>query len=114
MQLQVSKHGYIDFIAGILIAPFSDGVDIRRFGKLFYRETSNVTLIQRARDQLQELFPSYSSFTPTTLFIATWDRVPQFGGGFQVCIYICNCMFACHYYEILTRSKVVLLAIINK
>ena len=39
---------------------------------------------QRARDQLQGLFPSSGNFTPTTLFIATWDRVAQFGGGPQV------------------------------
>ena len=67
-----------------LIVPFWNFVDIRRFGNIFYRETSNVTLLQRARDQLQELFPSSGNFTPTTLFIATWDRVAQFGGGPQV------------------------------
>ena len=67
-----------------LIAPFWDDVDIRRFGNIFYRQTSNVTLLQTARDQLQNLFPSSDNFTPTTLFIATWDRVAQFGGGSQV------------------------------
>ena len=67
-----------------LIAPFWDDVDIRRFGNIFYRETSNTTLLQRARDQLQELFPSSGNFTPTTLFIATWDRVAQLGGGSEV------------------------------
>ena len=67
-----------------LIAPFWNFVDIRRFGNIFYRETSNVTLLQRARDQLQELFPSSGNFTPTTLFIATWDRVAQLGEGSEV------------------------------
>ena len=71
-----------------LIAPFWDVVDIGRFGNVFCRETSNATLLQRARDQLQELFPSSGNFTPTTLFIATWDRVAQFGGGAQVQICI--------------------------
>ena len=102
--------GFIDFIAGpstSRIAPFLDDVDIRRFGRVFYRETSNATLLQRARDQLQELFPSSGNFTPTTLFIATWDRVAQYGGGPQVCSYICNCL---HYYKILARSKIVVLA----
>ena len=60
-----------------LIAPFWDDVDITRFGSIFYRETSNATLLQRARDQLQGLFPSSGNFTPTTLFIATWDRVAE-------------------------------------
>ena len=71
-----------------LIAPFWDDVDITRFGNVFYRQTSNATLLQRARDQLQELFPSSGSFTPTTLFITTWDRVAQFGGGPQVSAYM--------------------------
>ena len=69
-----------------LIAPFWGDVDITRFGSIFYRETSNATLLQRARDQLQGLFPSSGNFTPTTLFIATWDRVAEFDsvGGPQV------------------------------
>ena len=67
-----------------LIAPFWNDVDIRRFGNIYYRETSNVTLLQRARDQLQELFPSSGNFTPTTLFIATWDKVAEYGGETQV------------------------------
>ena len=71
-----------------LIVPFWDDVDIRRFGNIFYRETSNVNLLQRARDQLQELFPSSGNFIPTTLFIATWDRVAQFGEGTQVSTYM--------------------------
>ena len=71
-----------------LIAPFWDVVDIRRFGNIFYRITSNATLLQRAHDQLQELFPSSGNFTPTTLLIATWDRVAERGGGPQVRICI--------------------------
>ena len=61
----------------------------RRFGKIFYRQTSNITLLQRARDQLQELFPSSGNFTPTILFIATWDRVEElFGRESEVYKYI--------------------------
>ena len=71
-----------DFIP--LIAPFWYDVDI---GNIFYRQTSNASLLQRARDELQELFPSSGNFTPTTLFIATWDRVAESGGESQVCIH---------------------------
>ena len=70
-----------------LIAPFwYDNADVERFGSIFYRQTFNAILLQRARDLLQELFPSSGNFTPTTLFIATWDRVVQLGGESQVCI----------------------------
>ena len=76
-----------------LIAPFWDDVDIRtfakRFGDIFYRLTSNATLLERARNQLRELFPSTGSFTPTQLVIATWDRVAEFGQtGSQVSMYM--------------------------
>ena len=71
-----------------LIAPFWDDVDIRRFGNIFFRETSNTTLLQRACNQLQELFSSSDNFTPTTLFIATWDRVPSFAMRSQVSAYM--------------------------
>ena len=71
--------------ARTLIAPFWDDVDITRFGNIYYRLTSNTTLLERARDQLQELFPPAGNFTPTQLFIATWDRVAEFNqSGSQV------------------------------
>ena len=67
-----------------LIAPFWGDVNIRRFGNIFYRETSNATLLQRARDQLQGLFPSSANFIPSTLFIATWERVAEYVPFFRV------------------------------
>ena len=86
--LQVNRNGVVSFQAIFLewrprsfplnsfslIAPFWYVVPI---GNIFFRKTSNATLLQKARDQLQELFPSSDSFTPTTLFIATWDRVAE-------------------------------------
>ena len=67
-----------------LIAPFWDGVNIRRFGRIFYRQTSDSALLQRAQDQLHKLFSFSANFTPSTLFIATWDRVAGYAVGSQV------------------------------
>ena len=91
--MQVWEVGAVEFTDDFYqtIIPFLGDVEIRRFGTIFYRQTSNVTLLQRARDQLQELFPSSGNFTPTTLFIATWDRVAQRGGGSEVSTYITVC-----------------------
>ena len=72
------------FFSVPLIAPYWDNVDTRRFGNIFYRQTTDTNLLARARNQLQELFPSAGNFTPTYLFIATWDRVVQRFGGSQV------------------------------
>ena len=54
------------------------------FGTIFYRQTSSPTLLQRARNEIQELFPSSGNFTPTRLVIATWDRVAEFVGVSEV------------------------------
>ena len=99
---QVNTNGHLTFQSGFLawtpqrfpivglplIAPFWDDVDIRQFGTIFYRQTSNTTLRQRVRDELQDLFPSAGNFTPTILLIATWDRVAGFTQGSQVCIVV--------------------------
>ena len=97
---QVNTNGHLSFRSGFLsfipqrfptsfgpplIAPFWDDVDIRQFGNIFYRQTFNAILHQRARNEVQELFPSSGNFTPTVLLIATWDRVAGFSQGLQVC-----------------------------
>ena len=98
--LQVNTNGHLSFRSGFfsffpqrfpisfsppLIAPFWDDVDIRQFGNIYYRQTSSPTLLERARNEIQELFPSSVSFFPTRLVIATWDRVAGFALGSQVC-----------------------------
>ena len=100
--MKVNTNGHLTFRSGFLawtpqrfpffgsplIAPFWDDVDIRQFGTIFYRQTSSPTLLQRARNEIQELFPSSGNFSPTRLVIATWDRVAGFGLGSQVCAYM--------------------------
>ena len=90
-QLQVRSGGFVTFAHQLypLIAPFWSYGDIGRFRNIFYRVTSNATLLQRAHYQLQELFPSSGNFTPAILFIATWDRLAElFGRGSKVSTYI--------------------------
>ena len=79
----------------LLIAPFWDDVDIRSFGNIYYRQTSNATLLRRARDQLQESLPSSGNFIPSILFIATWDTVPGFSAGSRVG-FLLYVIFLCH------------------
>ena len=78
------------FLSNPLIAPYWENFDLSRGGNVFYRQTSNTTLLQRVQELLQESIPSASSFLPTTLFIATWDRVPgRFQGFGLVCMCAC-------------------------
>ena len=68
-----------------LIAPYWADVDTRSSasGNVWYRETSDSELIARARSDIMRdplLFPEvdFSTFLPTSIFIATWDRVGYF------------------------------------
>ena len=76
-----------------LVAPFWADADTRGSGRgtVFYRQTTNFTLLQRASTEIQDGLSV--SFFPSHLFIATWDSISFFGfGGFgpdRVCIYEC-------------------------
>ena len=60
-----------------LIAPFFNDVDITNGGTIYYRQTSDPMDIIAVIATLQTL-PIVLPFTPTLLFIATWDRVAPF------------------------------------
>ena len=61
----------------VLLSPYWGDVDTRpsNGGFVYYRQTTDSTLLTRARNQVRALFPDFSSFTPTFLFIVTWDHV---------------------------------------
>ena len=66
-----------------LIAPYWADADTRESGRgtVFYRQTTNLTLLQRASTEIQDGLSV--SFFPSHLFIATWDSISFFGfGGF--------------------------------
>ena len=65
-----------------MIAPYWADTDIRPSdsGNVSYRETSDPGLIARARSDIMRdplLFPEvdFSTFLPTSIFIATWDHI---------------------------------------
>jgi len=61
-----------------LIAPYWADADTREpgSGNVFYRETTNPTLLQRASREIQD--GVLVSFFPSHLFIATWDSIGYF------------------------------------
>ena len=42
---------------------------------IYFRETDNVDLLQRAALDIQAHFTNYDNYMPTSLFIVTWDHV---------------------------------------
>lgn len=62
-----------------MIAPFWADIDTRNGGTVWYRETTNDTLLDRATDEVRAYFPGFFRFRASWVFIATWDRVAFFG-----------------------------------
>ena len=62
----------------MLIAPYWADVDTRGTGTVWYRQTSDETLLLRARREIRSAFVSQMTFQPTMLFIATWDHVGHY------------------------------------
>ena len=60
-----------------MIAPFWADVDTRlqESGKVWYREDFSSELLKKAGEEIREAFIGLSTFTPTSLFIATWSNV---------------------------------------
>lgn len=59
-----------------LIAPYWHDFDPSRRGTIYHRQTRDPALLQRIHTLLSNVDArDLSSFFPTQLFIATWDRV---------------------------------------
>lgn len=65
-----------------LIAPYWADVDTRNGGIVWYRETTNITLLQIASDEIQAMFAKHYNFHAAWMFIATWDNVAFFGANY--------------------------------
>nr|XP_023657699.1 sushi, nidogen and EGF-like domain-containing protein 1 isoform X2 [Paramormyrops kingsleyae] len=64
-----------------VVAPFWADVDNRRAGQVFYRETKDPAILQRATNDVSQYFPEFPNFTTSWVFIATWHQVTFFGGS---------------------------------
>ena len=57
------------------IAAYWGDVDLRGIGEVYYRQTTNSSLLARATNEIQTAFPNHLNVNVTNLFIATWDTV---------------------------------------
>ena len=62
-----------------LISAYWEVFDTARLGTVYYRNTTDPTLLRRAQLFLRDIFPSARDFSPSYLVIATWDNVPRTG-----------------------------------
>ena len=71
----------------ILIAPFWDDIETRESvggGRLFFRQSNDEALLTEVGTAISDVF--MPSFSPTLLFIATWDEVTLTFGSLEVFI----------------------------
>ncbi len=68
---------------GRLIAPFWDDVNIGVSGSIYFRQSSDLSMIQMVQSRLRSINVA-QDFTPTALFIATWDHVAEFNRPIDV------------------------------
>ncbi len=60
-----------------VLAPFWSNTDSRFSGLVLYAETQDSMLLTRAANEVSTAFPNQPTFTPTSLFIATWLQLHQ-------------------------------------
>ncbi|XP_062572621.1 LOW QUALITY PROTEIN: protein mesh-like, partial [Saccostrea cucullata] len=62
-----------------MIAPFWADVNTINGGTVWYRETVNSTLLNRASEEVRAYFPRFFRFRASWIFIVTWDQVAYHG-----------------------------------
>jgi len=66
-----------------IIAPYWADVDTRGSGQVFYRQTTDPSLLARATSELKLAFPGSRIVTIQNLLIATWYRVGYYHENFD-------------------------------
>ena len=105
------------FLAGgaKLAAPFWTDHDVRIAGRILYRFTDDVSLLTRVGASISAAFDT--SFSPLSLFVATWDGVPRFAGtanevwnkqgvGIHTRVTTAVCTHLAHMWLFILRSNV--------
>ncbi|KFV75593.1 Sushi, nidogen and EGF-like domain-containing protein 1, partial [Struthio camelus australis] len=64
-----------------VVAAFWADVDNRRAGDVYYRESKDQAILERATKDIAQYFPEFPEFVAQWVFIATWYRVTFFGGS---------------------------------
>ena len=61
-----------------IIAPYWADVDLRGTGQVFYRQTTDPSLLARATSEIRAAFSDSQNVTITNLLVATWSEVGYF------------------------------------
>jgi len=65
----------------MIIAPFWADADVRGTGRVFYRQTTDPSLLDRATSEIRAAFPMDEYFSLTNLLIISWDAIGYYDRG---------------------------------
>ena len=72
-----------------IVAPYWADVDTRGSGIIYYRQTSDPNLLDRATSEIRQKFSMSENITVTNLLIATWNNVGYYNqNSDKVCMYV--------------------------
>ena len=67
------------FSSSPIIAPFWDDINIVDGGVIYYRQVFDRLILDQVQLEVLSRYPEVGFFFPSVVFVATWDRVAQFG-----------------------------------
>lgn len=62
-----------------MIAPFWTDISIASEGSLWYRTSTDSSILQKGTRDIRTVFPSLNTFSATWVMIVTWDDVAEYG-----------------------------------
>ncbi|XP_065942667.1 uncharacterized protein [Magallana gigas] len=62
-----------------MIAPFWTDISTAKGGYLWYRTTTDSSILQLGTNKIRTVFPSFATFSATMLMIVTWEDVAAYG-----------------------------------
>uniref|UniRef100_A0A803JCE3 NIDO domain-containing protein n=1 Tax=Xenopus tropicalis TaxID=8364 RepID=A0A803JCE3_XENTR len=73
------NRGYLDFSRPSIV-PFYAAISTAISGNIYYRQSADPSLLANATQDINTYFPGLG-FSAQWVFIATWDKVPQYQGN---------------------------------
>ena len=65
-----------NIVSEVMIAPFWSGISYEcGSGSLYFRHTTDTSILNKAASDIQQHFPISDPFAPLSAVVVTWDRV---------------------------------------
>lgn len=90
------------------IAPLWADVHNGIRGDVYYRESADPEILERATQDVRKYFKNMVSFTATWIFIATWNQVTFYGGSQTTPVRQKEIYSLCHCFIFMTNLKTLL------